>query len=108
MVKSDSKKKKVPSSLKRYPCVALSDGLDSASARNPIEFDVLPVDVFHVIHSFLTHYNYRQFMNCAKSFFRSVRKETVYYDLIGMQHWMKKIKGRYGSMQKCRRESSIV
>jgi hypothetical protein len=43
-------------------------------------FDHIPVVIFDLIHGYLSHYDYRQLMNCNLSVFASVKYETVYHD----------------------------
>jgi hypothetical protein len=45
------------------------------------QFSNIPIDIFHIIHSFLSHYDYRQFMNSNKSDFEVIKHETVAYDV---------------------------
>jgi hypothetical protein len=44
-------------------------------------FDQVPVVIFDIIHSYLSHYNYRQLLNTNHSVFADVKYETVYYNL---------------------------
>jgi hypothetical protein len=53
---------------------------------------ILPVDLYHNIHNYLSHYDYRQFMNCNKVYFHAIKYETVYIDLIGMKYWKKEMR----------------
>jgi hypothetical protein len=41
---------------------------------------LLPIVIYHEIHSFLKHHDYRQLTNCSSSVFRSIKYETVYYN----------------------------
>jgi hypothetical protein len=62
-------------------------------------FHQVPVVVFELFHSYLSHYEYRQLLNCNRSFFTSIKYETVYYDL-------KAIYGR--SDQSCQSGTSYI
>jgi hypothetical protein len=50
-------------------------------------FGNLPDDIFHIIHSYLSHFAYRQFVNASKLLFSDVKYETVYYDFIEVHEW---------------------
>jgi hypothetical protein len=50
-------------------------------------FHQVPVVVFELFHSYLSHYEYRQLLNCNRSFFTSIKYETVYYDLKAVNDW---------------------
>jgi hypothetical protein len=43
-------------------------------------FRQIPFVIFTLIHDYLSHYDYRQFLNSSRSLFASVKYETVYYD----------------------------
>jgi hypothetical protein len=45
-------------------------------------FTMLPIVIFDIIHSYISHYDYRQLMNCNHHIFCEIKYETVYYDLI--------------------------
>jgi hypothetical protein len=45
------------------------------------QFANIPVDIFQVIHSYLSHYDYRQFVNSSKSDFEVIKHETVAYGI---------------------------
>jgi hypothetical protein len=47
----------------------------------PRHFPNTPIDIYHIIHSFLSHYDYRRFTNSNKSDFEVVKHETVAYDI---------------------------
>jgi hypothetical protein len=70
---------------KHYISLSSSSGI--LSTDYSADFDKLPFDVFHEIHSYLTHYDYRQFMNCNKSIFLPIKYETVYYDFKEVFEW---------------------
>jgi hypothetical protein len=44
-------------------------------------FSNIPIDIYHIIHSYLSHYEYRQFVNSNKIDFEVVKYETVAYDI---------------------------
>jgi hypothetical protein len=44
-------------------------------------FDRIPLVVFHLIHTYLTHHDYLQLVNTSKDVFAEVKQETVYYNL---------------------------
>jgi hypothetical protein len=44
-------------------------------------FGHVPVVIFDLIHSYLSHSQYRRLMNCNISTFRSIKYETVYYQV---------------------------
>jgi hypothetical protein len=44
-------------------------------------FSNIPIDIYHIIHSFLSHYDYRQLVNSSKTDFEAIKKETVSYDI---------------------------
>jgi hypothetical protein len=50
-------------------------------------FGNLPVELFQDIHSYLSHYEYRQFMNSSLSLFSAVKYETVYYIFSEVHEW---------------------
>jgi hypothetical protein len=50
-------------------------------------FELLPIDIYHLIHSYLSHFQYRQFLNTSKAVFLSIKYETVTYDLIGLSQF---------------------
>jgi hypothetical protein len=45
------------------------------------DFSSIPFVIFHIFHSYLSHYDYRQLMNANKSVFLSIKYETVYYSV---------------------------
>jgi hypothetical protein len=50
-------------------------------------FDHVPVVILDLIHSYLSHSQYRRLMNCNISTFRSIKYETVYYQLKDLFDW---------------------
>jgi hypothetical protein len=44
-------------------------------------FDHVPVVILDLIHSYRSHSQYRRLMNCNISTFRSIKYETVYYQI---------------------------
>jgi hypothetical protein len=51
-------------------------------------FERLPIDIYHIIHEYLSHYDYRQFMNSNKYVFHPIKYETVMYNLRGFHEWI--------------------
>jgi hypothetical protein len=67
--------------------VSLSSSSSLISSGYSADFDRLPLDVYHEIHSYLSHSDYRQFMNCNKSIFLPIKYETVFYDFNEVFEW---------------------
>jgi hypothetical protein len=82
-------------SLKQYGTLSLSPFGEPCNHR--VGLAILPIDILRVIHCYLKHFEYLQFMNCNKSLFYPIKYETVSYDIIGMHLWRKNIKGKFGS-----------
>jgi SpoU rRNA methylase family enzyme len=53
-------------------------------------FECLPIDIYRSIHSYLSYYDYRQFMNSNKATFYPIKYETVVYNLSGIHKWIDK------------------
>jgi hypothetical protein len=58
-------------------------------------FDRLPVVIYDLIHAYLSHYEYRQLMNCNKSVFHSIKYETVVLTLKGYNRWYRIFPGQF-------------
>jgi hypothetical protein len=71
----------------------------TSTLRQP-GFDLLPVVVFDLIHSGLSHYEYAQLLNCNKEIFHSVKRETLHYHLSCPSSWKSKIRGLLTQEQK--------
>jgi hypothetical protein len=69
---------------KRY--IPLSTA-SSESSLPSIEFDKLPLDIFHIIQSYLPHFDYRQLLNCNKLVFSPIKYETCYFNFIPLNKW---------------------
>jgi hypothetical protein len=48
-------------------------------------FEQLSTDIYHIIHSYLSHYDYRQLMNSNTSVLKPIKRETVMYNLRGFR-----------------------
>jgi hypothetical protein len=44
-------------------------------------FERIPLVIFDIIHSYLSHYEYQVFLNTSRDIFAEVKYETVYYCL---------------------------
>jgi hypothetical protein len=58
--------------------------MDMSHPRNSsciLEVDILPLDIFPIIHSFLSHHDYRLFLSCCSCFAYPLKYENVYYDI---------------------------
>jgi hypothetical protein len=67
-----------------------------------LSLDTFPVEIFQIIHSYVTDYEYRQFINCHK-LFESIKYETIYYDLLEIHAMKKKMIWKFG-----KKENSLV
>jgi hypothetical protein len=56
-----------------------------------VGFDSIPVVIFDIIHSYLSHYDYRQFLNCSNTLFYPIKFETVVYELLFFESWNKSL-----------------
>jgi hypothetical protein len=57
-------------------------------------FDRVPTVIFDIIHAYLSHYDYRQLLNCNQSIFGAVKYDTVYYEFKSFDHLPSVLKRR--------------
>jgi hypothetical protein len=73
--------------IQKDEVVSRNNVSSNPQSADRVGFDLLPVVIFNIIQSYLSHYEYRQFLNSNQAIFSSIKFETVIYDLVGFDSW---------------------
>jgi hypothetical protein len=71
-------------------------------------FSNIPIDIYHIIHRYLSHHDYRQLMNSNKTDFEVIKHETVAYDIAHVYFQSSKLVPLRATKSKFDLEEAIV